>query len=357
MGCRVAQLLAVVALAAQTGGAHSADADNLPDKDARPVLNGALTLDNSGNAGPPGSGYRQDGRLRGGVLLDYRLPMPARGDSLDLYGAYNQTDGAWALPGAGGEMGGKGGVLGARYSQQLVKGDSHESRLNYGANIKTFQADGSLQDTEPGNDVTVHPLSVNYSGNWRMTVGEVAGSLTVLHNIAGGARGSQEDFTRARPGANADYNIVRLAASLTRLLPRDFEVRAAVNGQYSADALVPGEQLGLGAGAQVRGFRARDLAGDSGLTANFELYTPDLCGLAMPWGCRALMFYDKGLVRLNREQNGELRNAYIGSVGTGVRIHITSGVNLQVDYGRVVRSSVLPKQDRNRLHLRLDLGW
>jgi hemolysin activation/secretion protein len=350
MRCRVVQLLAGAAMAAAAGAAFpggQSTADGAAEKPAdRLGLSASVSLDNSGN-GP-------DGRLRGGVRLDYRLPALAQGDTLDLYGGYNQTDYGWrdrAWP-----EGGKGAMLGARYSQLLAKGDGHESRLNFGAGIKAFRADGWQQDSEPGNDVTVHPLSLNYSGNWLFDRGEVNGSVTVLRNLAGGPRGGQDDFTRARPGAEAGYSIVRLAASLTRQLPRDFQVRAAVNGQYTRDALVPGEQVGVGGGAQVRGFSARDLANDSGLTANVELYSPQLCGTAR-WQCRALVFYDKGLVKLNREQNGELRTKSIGSVGVGIRVNISRDVDMQVDYGHVLRSSQMPQQDKNRLHVRVDLSW
>jgi len=342
MRCRVVQLLAAAALAAATGTAYPAAQDAAQGAEEkstlRPALAGSVSLDNSGAA----------------VRLDYQLPMLAQGNTLGLYGGYNQTDYAWKD--RAWAEGGKGAMLGARYSQLLAKGEGHESRLNYGAGIKAFRADGWQHDSEPGPDVTVRPLTVNYSGNWLFEQGEASGSVTVLRNLAGGPRGGQADFSRARPGADADYSIVRLAASLTRQLPRDFQVRAAVHGQYTRDALVPGEQVGVGSGAQVRGFSARDLANDSGLTANVELYSPQLCGDAR-WRCRALVFYDKGLIKRNREQGGALRTKAVGSVGVGLRVSLSRDVDLQVDYGHVLRSSQVPLQDKNRLHIRLDLGW
>lgn len=195
--------------------------------------------------------------------------------------------------------------------------EGYEPRLNHGAGIKTFRADGWQHDSEPGPDVSVH-------------------------------------VSRARPGADGD-SIVRLAAGLTRQLPRDFQVRATVSGQYGRDPLVPGEPAGVG-GALVRGFSGRDRENDSGLAANVELYSPQLCGDAR-WRCRALVFYDKGLIKRNREQGGELRTKAIGSVGMGLRVSLSRDVDLQVDYGHVLRSSQMPLQDKNRLHIRVDLGW
>jgi hemolysin activation/secretion protein len=341
MRCRVVQLLALAVLSAASGTAFSAG-QSAAENAVQPAgpksgLSAAVGLDNGG----------------AGVRLDFRVPAATPGDTLDLYGGYNQSDYAWKE--RAWAEGGKGALLGARYSQLLGKSAGHESRLNYGAGVKAFRADG-WQDGEPGGDVTVHPLSVNYSGNWLFDRGEASGSVTVLRNVSGGPRGGQDDFSRARPGADAGYSIVRLAASLTGQLPRDFQVRAALNGQYTRDVLVPGEQVGVGGGAQVRGFSARDLANDSGLAANVELYSPQLCGDAR-WQCRALVFYDKGLVKRNREQGGELRTKAIGSVGVGLRFSVSRDVDVQVDYGHVLRSSQVPLQDKNRLHIRVGLSW
>jgi hemolysin activation/secretion protein len=216
MRCRVVQVLAAAALAAAPGAVCAfgpAPRQEPQDRQQdRPALTGSASLDNGGGA----------------LRLDYRLPVSSPGDTLDLYGAYNQSDYAWkarAWP-----EGGKGAMLGARYSQLLARGEGHESRLSYSAGIKAFRADG-WRDSEAGHDVTVHPLAVNYSGSWVFEQGEASGSVTVLRNLSGGPRGGQADFSRARPGADAGYSIVRLAASLTRQLPRDFQVRAAVNVQ------------------------------------------------------------------------------------------------------------------------------
>lgn len=343
MGCRALHLLAIAACAASSGAAYSGG----QEAPGLPVLSASATVDNRGG-GAPG------GKLRGGLRLDYRIPVSVLGDTLDLYGGYGQSGPAWKDH-AWQDGGGRGAVLGARYSQLLAKGEDHESRLNLGAGVKSFRA-GSVFDAESGGDVTVYPLSLNYSGNWLFDKGELSGSITVLRNL-GGARGGQDEFNRARPGADANYSVLRLAASMTKLLPRDFQVRAAVNGQYTRDKLVPGEQIGIAGGALVRGFSARDLSNDSGLTANVELYSPELCGVEARWRCRALVFYDKGLVKRNRELGGELRTKSIGSVGVGLRVKISRDVNVQVDYGHVVKSSLLPQQDKNRLHLRVDLSW
>jgi hypothetical protein len=378
MRCRFVHMLAATALAAAAGAAHAGGQD-----DAAGVA-GTAVLDKSA------------GKLRAGVQMGYSIPLagPERGDTLDVYGSWSQAGtrhsglgglgrtGPGTPPGSGGvgapgaspgavagsgaagaDAGlwdaGKGAALGVRWNQMLASDGAYQSRLSLGADVRGYRANGPLQEVEPGNDVTVTPLSVNVSGNWTLDEGTVSGSVTLLHNI-GAPRGHQDDVARLRPGATANYRILRMAAQLTRELPSDFQVRAGVRGQYTSDVLLPGEQFGAGGaggGLLVRGFNDRTVARDSGLAAHVELYSPELCGEYLRWRCRALMFYDKGYFRSNRDLPGELRSNTLRSVGVGVRMNVYKNVDLQVDYGRVVRSSIVPQEDKNRLHVRIGMRW
>lgn len=359
MRCRNVQLLAVAALSAAAGIACAATADAAAEADdsSRGALKGTAVVENSSS---------QENRLRAGVALGYSIPLSGfghSGDTLDVYGSWAQA-GSWSGQGPGlydsmGLGSGQGAAAGIRWNQLLSSSGGHQARVSLGADVRGYKATGPLQEIEPGNDVTVTPLTLNYSGNWLMNEGAVSGSVTLLHNV-GGARGSQDDIARLRPGASANFSIVRLAAELTRQLPSDFEVRAGVQGQYTNDVLLPGEQFG-GSGARggllVRGFSDRALARDSGLAAHVELYTPEFCSASLGYKCRALVFYDKGYFRTNREIPGEIRTNTVRSVGVGLRVGISSNVDLQLDYGRVVRADMLPQQDKNRLHVRIGMRW
>lgn len=287
----------------------------------------------------------------------YRIPLYALGDALDFYASYSNVDSGTVSAGVFNlAVSGKGAVYGARYTHNLAKRGNYESRLIAGADVKAFKNSIVLLGQELGNDVTVRPLNVNYIGNWRLEQGELGGSVTLLHNIEGGSRGRQEDFSRARVDAKADYSALRVSASYSRPLQSEWQVRAIFNGQYTSDALIPGEQFGAGGAASVRGFDEREISNDSGAAANLELYTPDLCR-KQGWHCRALAFYDNAYVTRNHALPGELRSTSIGSVGLGLRLLVSSYVNLQLDYGHVVRGGATGRSDSNRLHLRLGLAY
>lgn len=158
------------------------------------------------------------------------------------------------------------------------------------------------------------------------------------------------------PGLPGSSPTVRLAASLTQSLPRDWMVRASINTQYSPGAVSPQDSLAPAPMTALRLMSNRDILRDGGLGSNVELYSPNLCA-GLHRKCRALLFYDRNAVRYNRTTNGELRSRSVGSAGIGVRVQLDRNSSMQLDYGRVVRSDVMPDDARNRLTLRFGYRW
>jgi hemolysin activation/secretion protein len=85
--------------------------------------------------------------------------------------------------------------------------------------------------------------------------------------------------------------------------------------QYSSDALIAGEQLGLGGASSVRGTSERPISGDRGLFVSLEVNTPEL----QP-GLRLAGFADAGWLR-NNNPNATNKPAsdQLASVGLGLR--------------------------------------
>ncbi|MTV37882.1 ShlB/FhaC/HecB family hemolysin secretion/activation protein [Duganella radicis] len=286
----------------------------------------------------------------------YHIPLYASGDSLDFYASYSNVDSGTITAGAFNlAVSGKGAVYGARYNQALEKRGELESHLSYGVDIKAFKNSVVLSGTELGNNVTVHPVSISYQASTPIKLGEMGGQITLLRNISGGSNGGQEAFA-VRTGAKANYTILRVGGSVTRALSNEWQLRAIVNGQYSPDALIPGEQFGAGGATSVRGFIEREISNDSGLSANLEAYTPNLCSRA-GWNCRLLGFYDSAYIRRNKALPSELSSTSIASAGVGARFVLSTNVNLQLDYGHVTKAGATTRDGANRLHLRLGLAY
>lgn len=293
----------------------------------------------------------------------YHIPLYALNDSLDFFASYSNVDSGTVTAGVFNlAVSGKGAVYGARYNQNLAKRGELEQKLSYGLDYKAFKNSVELLGaaTGPaqlGNDVTVHPFSVAYLASMPITAGELSGSVTLVRNLPGGSNGKTADFNPVRLGAPAAYTLLRFGASVSRALASDWQLRAIANGQYSRDMLIPGEQFGAGGATSVRGFIEREISNDSGLGVNLEAYTPNLCPTHASWNCRLLGFVDSAYATRSHALPSELKSTTIASTGLGLRVLLGSYVNVQLDYGHVLRAGATDKADANRLHVRLGLAY
>jgi hemolysin activation/secretion protein len=143
----------------------------------------------------------------------YHIPLYASGDSLDFYASYSNVDSGTITAGAFNlAVSGKGAVYGARYNQALAKRGELESKLSYGLDVKAFKNSVVLENTELGNNVTVHPLSISYQASMPIKLGEVGGQVTLLRNIPAAPMAALP-FHLARANAKADYTICASAAA------------------------------------------------------------------------------------------------------------------------------------------------
>jgi len=166
-------------------------------------------------------------------------------------------------------------------------------------------------------------------------------------------------FQRAAPDlprVPGNNQTLRLAATMTQSLPRDWLVSASVSTQYSPDDVSQQDILAPSIASALTLMSKRDFVKDAGFAGSVELRSPNLCTTWLRT-CRAVMFYDRNYVKYNREMLGQLRSGSIGSVGVGVRVQLRQRMNLQLDAGRVTRSSLMPDDARARVSLRLGYNF
>jgi hemolysin activation/secretion protein len=277
--------------------------------------------------------------------VGYRLPLYSLGDSIDLIAGYSDVDAGTTQTQAGPlSFGGQGYVVLGRYNWLLPRRGEYEHRLIFGLDYRLYEntcSVGSLGSAGCGPaaaDVAVQPLSLTYAGTLTRTRSQLAFNASVLQNIPGGDNGSEEDLQAARPEAEGYYTVLRGGVSFAVSAWRDFQPRFRFNGQYTDDALVPGEQFGIGGWNSVRGFLEREVASDRGFAASAELYTPDLLRLFdVKWGeLRLLAFYDYGEVTRNEPQPGDIRSVQISSAGGGLRLSLQKWLSLRGDVAYVI---------------------
>lgn len=271
--------------------------------------------------------------------VGYRIPLYQAGGSLDLYGAYADIDSGTVTAGTVNlDVAGKGTVLGARYNQNLPRRGNYRHQISCGLEYRAYENDINFAGAPLGNDITIHPLSLTYSGSWNDRTAGAGFYLELVRNLPGWSRGGRGDFKNVRQNAPDGYALVRFGGHMTRSFSADWQAILRLNGQFTNDPLVPGELFGLGGRSSVRGFDEREVADDRGYFASIELQTPDLGPrLGIPKGqLRGLVFYDSGLLDRVDPLAGETNRTTIGSIGAGLRYGINKKLTAEVYYGYVV---------------------
>ncbi len=283
----------------------------------------------------------------------YRMPMYSLGDSMDFIMAYSDVSAGTAQTVAGPlTFSGKGTVYGMRYNQLLQRQGEYSQRLVYGLDYRAYKNDCALGDFGAAGcgpvaaDVTVVPISLTYSGNWAKPGRTSDFYVALSHNVPGASNGKQSDFNAARPspnggtGAPSQYSILRFGSSIVNAFENNWQARAALNAQYTSDALVLGEQFSIAGATAVRGFLEREIVRDNGYVANFELYTPNLTGKLVPGegNLRGLMFYDVAEAANNALPGEDRQQISISSIGAGFRWNIQRSFNMNFDLARALAS-------------------
>ncbi len=298
--------------------------------------------------------------------VGYHIPLYAQGDSVDLFGSYSDVDSGTipvAFPGGpiNVQITGSGTLLGARYNQMLTHEGDYESKLVYGIDYKAYQSDVRLFGAQLRNDVTVRPLSLSYVGSLTPAGSALNYYVSAVHNLPGGEDGSKADFNTARVGAPSDYKLLRYGVNFNRLFAKEWQIRMAINGQYTADALIPAEQFGAGGAGSVRGYNEREVSNDAGYFASAEVYTPDLCG-GLNWTgaqCRMMAFADGAQLFRKHPQPGDpipIRQS-ISSIGLGMRIAFQRHLALQLDLGHALATAGTTGSGSNRVHFKMNLSY
>jgi hemolysin activation/secretion protein len=275
----------------------------------------------------------------------YRIPLYKYYSSLEFFAGYSDVS-SGTLQGLF-NVSGSGTILGARYNFYLPKIAEYEHKLAVGLDYRAYKTNvTTLTGTPQVPDVTVLPASITYSGLWRRNNSEFSYYASYIVNIPGMNDGGDNDFKFPKAGianpvrvdATANYHIWRWGASYTHALPAEWQFRGVINGQYSSDALIPGEQFGFGGPDSVRGFNIREVSNDTGYAASVEIYTPDL-GTKFGWKdvrMRLLGFYDMGTTGRNSIQPGELSGQSGSSAGVGLRMTYGKHLNVRLDFAQVV---------------------
>lgn len=289
--------------------------------------------------------------------LSYRVPLPALGGVVGV--TYTRSDvvgnfGAFTSTGAG-----HAGAV--NYTHYFEPEGGTRSYLTLGLEDKVYEAARINGTPVPGqDDRRSRPLVAGYVRNvegdgqvWRFGV-----ELAV--NTGSGA-GNDLPTYQSEDARITTHRWKALRTSASGLVAlADWQMALRAQGQYSRDALISGEQFGLGGPGSVRGTRQeRPIAGDKGLLASAELRTPELAT-----GLRLLGFVDAGWLGNNVSSASRPSSDIIASIGVGVRFG-QGPLSVTLDYGRLVKGSrtpvsanpAAPQKGDDRVYLNLTIRF
>lgn len=137
--------------------------------------------------------------------------------------------------------------------------------------------------------------------------------------------GDDEEHQSLRPGAQAEYALIRTSIWHRQDLPGKWDFLANFRGQWSSDPVLQSEQLALGGAYGIRGLPEQSYLGDNGWIAGLELRTPVL-GLPRDWGLRPSLFLQSGQV--------------FDQVSDQHTHATTAGIGLQIGHDDSLRASI-----------------
>ena len=296
-----------------------------------------------------------------------RIPFYALGDSLDLIAAKSTVNipASVIAPGGTLALNGKGTVFAARWNHLFPRAGEYTSRVVLGLDWKDLENPCKGLVNAGCIGLLETPISATYLGQWQKPNVAADFNAGVAYNLLLRERQSGWRYNYAANARSTQKNflIFRVGGSYLQSLRGDWQVRGALDAQYSDNPLPTTEQLGLTGAQAVRGFSERVLTSDNGFIANIEGYTPDLAPrlgsmlhTTVPGSLRALAFYDTGL-GWSRPVDGTTwfdphsnliipvgtkainERTTIESIGLGLRYGLRKDISARFDWARILQSS------------------
>ncbi len=286
-------------------------------------------------------------------LAYYSQPLGVKGNSiyamaLKSKSSYGLTDTGYGIF----NMAGSGQFYGIHYVHSLYRSPATKLTLDLGVDFRSSFDDTDFEGIDMGPDINSRPISLSTHYSWTGKTDSVSMQLTYVRNFPGGYLNDEETFLLSRVNSSPSYQLWRANLTYLHYFKNGWVFLNRYDGQYTSQPLIPDEQYGVGGAHSVRGFEEREAAGDKGVSAGFELYTPPI----IP-GIRLLAFYDIGQIWAFDDAYGDLLGPQtLSSTGLGIRWTINKYLSFSADYAYVIKGYITPDHDK-RIHFNLSATY
>jgi hemolysin activation/secretion protein len=291
--------------------------------------------------------------------LNYRIPLYRQGAVVGM--SYTNSDvvgnfGAFSSSGAG-------ETYGLNYAHYFAPDGGRKTNATVALDQKLFNVSKINGVAIPGQqDRGSMPVTLSYAAKVDTDTAQWSYSAGLVANLPGSAGNSLGAYqTEEARIQTVNWSMAQLSANYLGAVGKSgwlLGVRGQL--QYSADALISGEQFGLGGASSVRGAADRVISGDRGALLSLELSTPELAS-----GLRLLGFVDAGWlnsVNTAASSSGKVDADQLASAGLGLRYGL-GWASITADWGFIVTganipasagaTSTAPKTGDEKLHIAL----
>ena len=279
----------------------------------------------------------------------YRAPFYALGGTLAAYYTFSDSDSGTVAQFF--QVSGRGEFYGLRWTQRFAPVGAYSHLAEIGVEERLFDNNVSFNGVPISADVRSRPLLLRYEGRFDGTGHVARAALELAHNLQGSGANDAASYTANRAGATPDWRAWRYTIEASRALG-SWVASARLRGQASGDALIPGEQFGIGGSSLVRGLEEREGTGDRGYVATAELMTPSLAE-----GLRGLVFVDAGEARLRAAGGAAGAVQHASSAGVGLRWQWRKRLSLSADWATVLDGTGSTNKHDNRVHATLSVRF
>jgi hemolysin activation/secretion protein len=296
------------------------------------------------------------------LAANYVLPLDGKGDALALYAVHSSSN----VPGPTSVLNNS-DIAGLRVAMPLPATADYSHSVNVGLDYKAIRrVEGLVGGTESTilqPAINYVPLVASYNGGWLKSGGSTTLDATTTLGLRGAFGNREVDFAAKRPGASAQYLVLRGGLTQSESFGR-WSLSGRLEMQLASGMLLPNEQYSAGGSDTVRGYQESEQSGDRAARFGLELRTPgwQLGSAASPVRLTGIGFYEAArLVSLQYDpftaSGLPSLTTLLRGAGVGLRLSGAKGLSFDLDVAKALTDggagSNNTKAGDVRLHSRL----
>jgi hemolysin activation/secretion protein len=267
---------------------------------------------------------------------------------------------------------GNGSVYGVRLIDPLAStSPNFYHNFTAGFDFKDFKQDVTLQGSDDlPSPARYSPFSLQYTATWLGPPAPSHGSaattasrssttldfgVSFVVRALGGTDADQ--FSHKRFGASPNYFIFHPELERQQILPWNWSLVGALNGQLASGPLISNEQYAAGGVDSVRGYTEAERLGDNGARGSLELRTPQLLsGHTSFMNSYFYLFFDGAKVHILDPLPAQRTGYDLSSEGIGFRFKF-DGLLTDVDGARANSAGYVTRPGSYSAQFRVNYTW